>query len=164
MTIGFFTAAQKSYTEAVTIRRKLANQNENNFAWVLGRLGAAQISLKEYATAQKTYAEALTLRRKLVKQDDADIAWYLDQLGFSQEKAKDLLAAQKSFTEALTLRRKLPDQDMVNIGWTLARLGAVKDSLKVDFREESTQDAIGQRAGVQPPYVTAEFDFVLSQV
>jgi hydroxyquinol 1,2-dioxygenase len=39
---------------------------------------------------------------------------------------------------------------------------AVKDSLKVDFREQATQEALGQRAGVQPPYVTAEFDFVLS--
>ena len=39
---------------------------------------------------------------------------------------------------------------------------AVKDSLKVDFHEQSTLEAIGQRAGVQPPYVTAEFDFALS--
>ena len=39
---------------------------------------------------------------------------------------------------------------------------AVKDSLKVDFRERSVQEPIGQRAALQPPYVTAEFDFVLN--
>ena len=40
---------------------------------------------------------------------------------------------------------------------------AVKDSLKVDFKERSAQEEIGRRAGVQPPYVTAEFDFVLNR-
>jgi catechol 1,2-dioxygenase len=39
---------------------------------------------------------------------------------------------------------------------------AVKESLKVDFKERTTQEAIGERAGVQAPYVTAEFDFVLN--
>jgi len=39
---------------------------------------------------------------------------------------------------------------------------AVKDSLKVDFREQATQEALGKRAGIEPPYATAQFDFVLS--
>ena len=39
---------------------------------------------------------------------------------------------------------------------------AVKDSLKVDFREQTVQEAIGTRVGLQPPYVIAEFDFVLN--
>jgi protocatechuate 3,4-dioxygenase beta subunit len=39
---------------------------------------------------------------------------------------------------------------------------AVKDSLKADLQEQSTQEALGARAGVKPPYVTTEFDFVLS--
>ena len=39
---------------------------------------------------------------------------------------------------------------------------AVKDSLKVQFVERAAQEAIGTRAGVSPPYVTAEFDFALS--
>jgi hypothetical protein len=41
---------------------------------------------------------------------------------------------------------------------------AVKDSLKVDFVERSSQEELGARAGVTAPYVTAEFDFVLSPV
>jgi hydroxyquinol 1,2-dioxygenase len=39
---------------------------------------------------------------------------------------------------------------------------AVKDSLKVDFVERSTQEALGARAGITPAYFTAEFDFTLS--
>jgi catechol 1,2-dioxygenase len=39
---------------------------------------------------------------------------------------------------------------------------AVKDSLKVDFRDQSTQEDLGRRAGVQPPYAIAEYDFVLN--
>jgi len=40
---------------------------------------------------------------------------------------------------------------------------AVKDSLKVQFVERTVQETAGTRAGVKPPYVTAEFDFVLSR-
>ena len=39
---------------------------------------------------------------------------------------------------------------------------AVKDSLKVDFAEQSAQETYGQQAGVQPPYALAQFDFVLN--
>jgi protocatechuate 3,4-dioxygenase beta subunit len=41
---------------------------------------------------------------------------------------------------------------------------AVKDSLKVDFVEHSTPEALGASVGLTPPYVTAEFDFTLSPV
>src|SRR5205085_10122231 len=34
---------------------------------------------------------------------------------------------------------------------------AVKESLKVPFREQQAQEANGQRAGLQPPYALAEF-------
>src|SRR3954468_8398500 len=39
---------------------------------------------------------------------------------------------------------------------------AVKDSLKVHFRPQSTQEEVGRRVGIMPPYATAEFDFVLN--
>jgi hydroxyquinol 1,2-dioxygenase len=39
----------------------------------------------------------------------------------------------------------------------------VKDSLKVDFKEHSTQDEVAKGLGVAAPYVTAEFDFVLKR-
>ena len=41
---------------------------------------------------------------------------------------------------------------------------AVKDSLKADFVERSSQEELGARVGIAPPNVTAEFDFVLSPV
>jgi catechol 1,2-dioxygenase len=39
----------------------------------------------------------------------------------------------------------------------------VKDSLKVDFKEHTTQSDVARRYGVPTPYVTAEFDFVLKR-
>jgi len=37
----------------------------------------------------------------------------------------------------------------------------VKDSLIVDFEEHRTRDKAAQEFGLEPPFVTAEFDFVL---
>jgi catechol 1,2-dioxygenase len=38
---------------------------------------------------------------------------------------------------------------------------AVKESLIVDFTEHDTRDEAAARYGVEPPFCTAEFDFVL---
>ena len=37
----------------------------------------------------------------------------------------------------------------------------VKDSLIVDFQEHATRDRIAEEFGMEPPFATAEFDFVL---
>jgi len=39
----------------------------------------------------------------------------------------------------------------------------VKDSLIVDFQEHATRDTAAEQFGMEPPFVTAEFDFVLKR-
>lgn len=40
---------------------------------------------------------------------------------------------------------------------------AVKESLIVDFKERDTRDEAATRLGIEPPYCTAEYDFVLKK-
>jgi catechol 1,2-dioxygenase len=39
----------------------------------------------------------------------------------------------------------------------------VKDSLIVDFQEHAARDTAAEQFGMTPPFVTAEFDFVLKR-
>lgn len=72
---GFFAEAEKSYTEALDIRRKLADTNPAAYlpyvAIVLKNLGELEISNKDYTNASAYLREALEILEKLALENPA---------------------------------------------------------------------------------------------
>ena len=94
-------AARDSYTEALAIRRELAEHRPDVYrpdvAMTLNNLGVAQRALNELEAARDSYTEALAIRRELAEHRPdvyrPDVAMTLNNLGNVQRDLNELEAA-----------------------------------------------------------------------
>ncbi|MGC1121500.1 MAG: tetratricopeptide repeat protein, partial [Candidatus Methanofastidiosia archaeon] len=112
-----FKKAEESYTEALGIRRKLAQKDpgayESDVDMTLNNLGALYSDLREFKKAEESYTEALDIYRKLAQKDpgayESYVATTLNNLGALYSDLREFKKAEESYTEALKHKETLPD-------------------------------------------------------
>ena len=112
---GFFVEAENSFTEALGIRRKLAETNPAAYlpdvAATLNNLGTLYLDTTRFSDAEKSYIEALDKYRKLAETNPAaylpDVAETLNNLGVLEISNQNYSNACTHLEEALKIREKL---------------------------------------------------------
>ena len=112
-----FEQSEKSYTEALSIYRTLAQTNPQaylaNVASTLNNIGNMQSDKNDYEHAEQSYTEALAIRWTLAQTNPQAylflIAGTLSDMAKLQSDKNDYLQAEKYYTEALSIRRTLAE-------------------------------------------------------
>jgi len=119
-------AAEKSYRNALGIRKRLLERDPANNDWQfqlsvsLGKLGDAQMAQVDLESAAASYGEALQIRRKLVERDPARNDWRLglsvslEKIGDIEARKNRLLAAAGNYEESQKLLMKMASGDPGN--------------------------------------------------
>jgi tetratricopeptide (TPR) repeat protein len=155
---GSFAEAEKSCTEALDIRRKLANTNPATYlsdvAKTLNSMGKLYLDTNRFSDAEKSYKEALDIRRKLANTNPAaylsDVAMTLNSLGILYKDTTRFSDAEKSYTEALDIRRKLAETNpaayLSDVAKTLNNLGNLySDTNRFSDAEKSYKESLDIR-------------------
>ncbi len=148
--------AEKAYTEALGIRRKLAEKNLDAFlpdvAQTLNNLGNYYRTNQKMPEAEKAYTEALGIRRKLAEKNPnaflPGLATTLNDLGNYYRANQKMREAEKAYIKALGIRRQLaeknPDAFMPDVAMTLNNLGEYyRDNQKMPEAEKAYIEALG---------------------
>jgi CHAT domain-containing protein/Tfp pilus assembly protein PilF len=165
-------AAERSYTEALEIYRRLAAQEPHIFnqdvATTLNNLGTVQSDMGKRAAAEKSYTEALDIRRTLAAQEpqifNQYVAMTLNNLGTVQSGMGKRPAAEKSYTEALDIYRRLAAQEPQifnqDVATTLNNLGTVQSNMgNRPAAEKSYTEALDIRRtlAAQEPHIFNQY-------
>ena len=133
--LNSFSKAEKEYSEALEIYRKLAESTPEAYlpdvAKTLNNLGALHYTTSKHGDAEKEYGEALEIRRKLAETSPEaylpDVAKTLNNLGNLHSDTGQHGDAEKEYGEALEIRRKLaessPEAYLPYVSGTLNNLG-----------------------------------------
>ena len=164
--------AERSYAEALQIRRDLALQEPHIFnqdvATTLSNFGNVQWNLRKLADAERSFTEALQIRRDLALQEphifNQDVATTLNSLGAVQRELQKLTDAEESYAEALRLYRDLALQEPhifnQDAAKTLNNLGTVqRDLQKSADAEKSYVEALQlyRDLALQEPHIFNQF-------
>ena len=122
--------AEKEYTEALDIRRRLAEKNpeayESDVALTLNNLACLHSHTQCLDSAEKEYTEALDIHRRLAEKNpeayESYLANNLNNLAGLHSDTQRLDLAEKEYTEALDIRRRLAEkktesESFLNILW-----------------------------------------------
>ena len=122
--------AEKEYTEALDIRRRLAEKNpeayESDVALTLNNLALLHFHTQCLDSAEKEYTEALDIHRRLAEKNpeayESYLANNLNNLAGLHSDTQRLDLAEKEYTEALDIRRRLAEkktesESFLNILW-----------------------------------------------
>jgi CHAT domain-containing protein/Tfp pilus assembly protein PilF len=133
--MGEWQAARLAFTEALEIRRELAEAMPDTYrpdlAATLSGLGNVLSNVGELAAARDAFQESLAIRRELAAAPD-DLAMTLNNIGILLRQLRELPAARKTFQEALTIYRDLARQAAnywPDVAMSLSNLGAVLSDL-----------------------------------
>jgi len=130
-----YGGAERSYVEALKIRRELARTNPSVYqpyvAGTLNNLGILQRARQDYGGAERSYVEALRIYRELARANPSvyqpDVAMTLNNLGNLQRARQDYGGAERSYVEALKIYRELartnPSVYQPYVAGTLINLG-----------------------------------------
>jgi len=135
-----FEKAEKSFEEALNIRRKLAQANPQTYlpdvAGTLNNLGLLRHDKNKFEKAEKPYQEALKIYRKLTQVNPQthlpDIGMTLNNLANLQRDKNEFEEAEKSYQEALKIYRKLA----INMG-IFYRESKINKELSIQFADEA---------------------------
>ncbi len=133
--LGHQAEAMASYTEAVAIRRKLAEDRpadakfRDDLADTHRKIGTVQLRAGRVAEAQASFEQAIEIRRKPVKGSDSDVqlrrelAATYDRIAVEQRQAGQVADALRTNRACLTLRRKLAEEhpEFARLGLELGR-------------------------------------------
>jgi tetratricopeptide (TPR) repeat protein len=134
--------AETAYSEALAIRRKLAEANPDAYlpyvAMTLNNLGLLYRATQRMSQAETAYSEALAIYRKLADANpDAylpDVAMTLNNLANLLSATQRLSQAETAYSEALAIRRKLaeanPDAYLPDVAQTLNNLGLLYSAIQ----------------------------------
>ena len=111
--------AEKEYTEALDIRRRLAEKNpeayESDVALTLNNLALLHFHTQCLDSAEKEYTEALDIHRRLAEKNpeayESYLANNLNNLAGLHSDTQRLDLAEKEYTEALDIRRRLAEKN-----------------------------------------------------
>ncbi|HEV7644728.1 MAG TPA: tetratricopeptide repeat protein [Pyrinomonadaceae bacterium] len=152
---GKFEDAEKRFTQALGIRRKLAKAKPNiylpNIANLLNNLGLLHANTGKIENAEKEYNEALGIYNKLAEANPDDylshIALTFNNLAILYAKTEKLEDADKEFNKALGIYNKLaeanPDAYLPEVAMTLNNLANVyADTRKLKNAEKEYNEAL----------------------
>jgi len=147
--------AETSYTEALSLRRKLAEANPEAYlpdvAMTLNNLAILYRATQRMREAETSYTEALSLYRKLAEANPEaylpDVAMTLNNLANLYSDTQRMRDAETSYTEALSLRRKLaeanPEAYLPDVAMTLNNLALLyRDTQRMREAETSYTEAL----------------------
>ncbi|MFK7948387.1 MAG: tetratricopeptide repeat protein [Saprospiraceae bacterium] len=149
-----FIKAEKSYNEALTIRKQLVKLNKKFYSCVastLNNLATLQNDKKEFIKAEKSYKEALAIYQKLSQGNQQtyshNIGMILNNIAILQSNKNEFTNAEKSYQEALLLYRKLAKIDkkiyLPQVATTLNNLGTLQEKInEFTNAEKSYQEAL----------------------
>jgi tetratricopeptide (TPR) repeat protein len=145
-----YVNAEKSYTEALEIRRELAEKNPQAYnpdvAMTLNNLGLLQANILKHEEAKESYKEALEIYTDLAENNpqaySPDVAMTLNNLGILQANIQKHEEAEKSFTEALEINRDLaknnPQAYNPDLASTLNNLGVFQANIQKHAEAEKS--------------------------
>jgi tetratricopeptide (TPR) repeat protein len=126
---GDLAGAQKSYTDSLAIRDRLAKSDPGNAGWQrdlsvsVNKVGDVQVAQGDLAGALKSYTDSLAIFDRLAKSDPGNAGWRGDlsvafnRVGDVQVAQGDLAGALKSYTDSLAIFDRLAKFDPGNAGW-----------------------------------------------
>ena len=114
-----YDEAQEAYEEALTLRKKLAQNNPERYnldlAWTYNNLGVLYKKLNALEEAKSMHFKAFELRKALAEKDSEKYTFYvtcsMHNLGELYGSLKQTDKAKKYFEEAIKIRRKLLPQN-----------------------------------------------------
>ena len=156
--INHFAQAELEYTEALTIRRQLADKNPDAFlphvAMTLNNLAILHSDTNRHADAEQEYQEALTAYRQLADNNpDAylpNVAMTLNNLANLHRATNRHAEAEQEYQEALSIRRQLAaknhDAYLPDVAGTLNNLALLhSDTNRHADAEQEYQEALSIR-------------------
>jgi serine/threonine protein kinase len=105
---GDYDKAEKNFTTALEIRRRVLEPNDPNIADSLNNLGLVRKRQERYAEAAAYYQQAVDLQRKSSFPDDARLARNIYNLASAYIAAGEFAKAKPVLAESLTLHQRLP--------------------------------------------------------
>jgi len=153
--LGRFEEAETAYTEALEIRKKLAEKNPDAYnpdvATTQNNLGVLYWNLGRFEEAETAYTEALEIRKKLAKKNpdayNPDVAMTENNLGNLYRNLGRFREAETAYIEALEIRKKLaqknPDTYNPEVAQTQNNLGIIyKDLGRFEEAEHTYTEAL----------------------
>ena len=148
-----YNQAEEMYTEALEIRRILAQQNpvyNPDVATTLNNIGNLYGDTQRFSEAEKAYTEALKIRRDLAGENPvykSQVVTTLNNLGILYNGTKRFSEAEKAFNEALHILKRFTEQDGENhapdMAMILLNVGALYyDMQKFSRAEKAYKEAL----------------------
>jgi tetratricopeptide (TPR) repeat protein len=149
---GDYEAAERLFTEALAMKRRLLGEKHPEIALGLGNLASTLNDKGDLAAAESAYRQALAMQRELLGEYHPDVALTLNNLAFVQYDRGHAGEALQTELQSLAVYRHLFKGDHPEVARILNRVGYWLTLLqRYPEADRDLQDALAMRQRLLGP-------------
>lgn len=123
--LGNYDRADSLFRNAIDIRSKHIEGDDEEIAWNMNRLASVQIFKGNFDEAEALYDQSLEMRQRLFGNQSNEVAENLNNMGWLYHQARDLDKAETALRKSLLIREQLYESPHPSIASTTNNLAGV---------------------------------------